>query len=117
MNAQHKELIATMHIGDKIAEAIANKATHITLQDDRGGSGSWILIHDAQASVEDIAVLTELEKKLFGCLIAMANHADEDTPLAYRSPEFRDTLVYSNDIIQETWEYVNLTTELAKGTK
>jgi hypothetical protein len=47
MSRQLMQRIRTDEIGYEIEQAIENHATQILLQDDRGGSGGWILTHDA----------------------------------------------------------------------
>jgi hypothetical protein len=47
MSKRVKEYIRTEEIDYKIEQAVANQATSIQLEDDRGGSGGWIFVHNA----------------------------------------------------------------------
>ena len=47
MNAQRIEYVRDLDIQKRIAELLVN-STMINIQDDRGGSGAWIVIHNSE---------------------------------------------------------------------
>jgi len=48
--------------------------------------------------------MTDLEKKLWMCLLQLAEQADEDFPQEFRSTHFNEALEEANGLINEMWE-------------
>ena len=47
--------------------------------------------------------MTELERKLWMCLMGLANHADEDCPQEFRTRHFDEALEEANELLTEMW--------------
>lgn len=48
--------------------------------------------------------MTELEKRLWMCLLQLAEQADEDCPQEFRTTHFNEALEEANELINEMWE-------------
>jgi len=98
-----KELVRMDDLARRVDELVERKATDISIQDDRGNSGCFVVIHDAPALVDDYTFATDLERRLFKALINLADNVDNDCPVSYRTHHLIDALGEADDVIQEIW--------------
>jgi hypothetical protein len=98
-----KELVHIAELTHRVTELLERKATDISIQDDRGNSGCFVVIHDAPLLVDDYTFATNLERRLFKALINLAEHVENDCHLVYRTHHLVDALAEADDVIQEIW--------------
>jgi hypothetical protein len=98
-----KELVHIAELTHRVTELIERKATDISIQDDRGNSGCFVVIHDAPLLVDDYTFATNLERRLFKALINLAEHVDNDCPVSCRTHHLINALGEAEDVTYDVW--------------